>query len=388
MLRYIFKRLLFFIPTLLLISLLAFEISIHAPGNPVERMMSGTQGGSSVSADYQQQIKTWNHRLGLDLSIFYFSIHSLAISDTLYKISDKNEREMVERKIWNDAGFKKFIPTLSFHFPNQYHRWLVGDGETSKGIFRGDFGISILTQEKISNIIAQKLPWSLFFSLFSILVAYGISIPLGVFAASKKGTKLEKVVSIFVFMLPALPTFWVAALLMITFSNPDVLQWLPSSGVKPVEGFAANATFLQKIFTTIPYLILPLICFTYGSIAFLSRTMRVGMLETMNMDFIRTARAKGLSENKVVWKHAFRNSLLPIITVFANVFPMAIGGSVILETVFTLPGMGSATFNAIANQDYPVIVAVFGITGFLTLLGYLVSDILYAVVDPRIRLSK
>ncbi len=388
MLRYIFKRLLFFIPTLLLISLLAFEISIHAPGNPVERMMSGTQGGASVSADYQQQMKTWNHRLGLNLPVFYFSIHSLAIPDSLYKISDKNEREILEQKIFSESNFKKYIPTISFHFPNQYHRWLLGDGETSKGIIRGDFGISILTQEKIANIIAQKLPWSLFFSFFSILVAYGISIPLGVFAASKKGTKLEKVVSIFVFMLPALPTFWVAALLMMTFSNPDVLQWLPSSGVKPVEGFATNTTFLQKIFSTIPYLILPLVCFTYGSIAFLSRTMRVGMLETLNMDFIRTARAKGLSENKVVWKHAFRNSLLPIITVVANVFPMAIGGSVILETVFTLPGMGSATFNAIANQDYPVIVAVFSITGFLTLVGYLVSDILYAFVDPRIRLSK
>ena len=120
----------------------------------------------------------------------------------------------------------------------------------------------------------------------------------------------------------------------------------------------------------------------------LSRIMRTGMLEVTSQDYIRTARAKGLSEFKVIGKHALRNSLLPIITVFAAIFPMAIGGSVIVETIFSIPGMGSEIYNAVLNYDYPMIVTVFTLIGLLTMIGYLVSDILYGLTDPRISLSK
>jgi peptide/nickel transport system permease protein len=146
--------------------------------------------------------------------------------------------------------------------------------------------------------------------------------------------------------------------------------------------------FMQRFFYSIPYLILPIICFTYGSVAFLSRTMRTGILNELQQDYIRTARAKGLTEKKIIWHHAFRNSLLPIITVFASVFPAVIGGSVILETIFTLPGMGRAIYQAIGNHDYNLIVAVFTLTGFLTMVGFLISDILYTIADPRIRFEK
>ena len=116
--------------------------------------------------------------------------------------------------------------------------------------------------------------------------------------------------------------------------------------------------------------------------------MRSSILETLPQEYIRTARAKGLSERAVIYKHAFKNALFPIITLFATVFPYAVGGSIILETIFTIPGMGLETYKAIQNQDYPLIVAVFTLTGVMTLIGYLVSDILYAVVDPRISFSK
>src|SRR5436190_18499990 len=131
-------------------------------------------------------------------------------------------------------------------------------------------------------------------------------------------------------MLYSLPTFWIATLLMITFSNTDVLNIFPASGVKPVTDYPPDANLFEKIKLSLPYLVLPTICYTYSSVAFLSRTLRVSMLEILSQDFIRTARAKGLSEKKVLWKHALKNSLLPIITVFANVFPLMIGGSVIL----------------------------------------------------------
>jgi len=176
--------------------------------------------------------------------------------------------------------------------------------------------------------------------------------------------------------------------LLMTFANPDVFYWFPASGVEPVQGFGADAGFMERWSARLPYLILPGISYTYSSFAFLSRTMRVSMLEIVNQDFIRTARAKGLAENVVIYKHMLRNALLPIITVFANIFPVAIGGSVVLEVIFTIPGMGNEVYQAIVNQDYPMVVAVLTITGVLTLVGYLVSDVLYAVADPRISYGK
>ena len=132
---------------------------------------------------------------------------------------------------------------------------------------------------------------------------------------------------------------------------------------------------------------LPIICSTYGSFAFLSRQMRGGMLSILSQDYIRTAYAKGLDSKNVIWRHAFRNSLLPIITLFANVFPIMIGGSVVLEVIFTIPGMGKWGYDAIISHDYPIIFTVMMLAAILTMIGYLVADMLYAVVDPRISFS-
>jgi peptide/nickel transport system permease protein len=224
----------------------------------------------------------------------------------------------------------------------------------------------------------------MFFALLSVVLAYLVSIPVGVKAASKRGSRFDRSSSLVLFMLYSMPSFWLATLLLMTFANPDVIQLFPASGVKPAMGYPEGAGLFTKIKLSLPYLILPAICYTYSSFAFLSRTMRVSMIEIVGQDYIRTARAKGLTEKTVIWKHAFRNSLLPIITVFANIFPAAIGGSVILESIFTIPGMGSEAIFAIQNNNYPMIIAVLTITGFLTLVGYLISDVLYAIVDPRI----
>lgn len=497
MLKYIIRRIVIFIPTLIVITLLGFIISINAPGNPVERMVVAAQSGGEVGSQTVNQIeqkKFWTTKLGLDLPVFYFSITSLSRPDTLYKVFDKNEREALDRLVdkygnWieiqdyyrvcvdfhhsllgfkpdtagiiynseqtleilnqlkfesltlsssyddrvvsakirkiadlvnaypylkkfqspvisiqdryseikaNSTVWKNYIPNINFYPKNQYHRWMFGDGnwltgnnsQFSRGIVRGDFGVSYVTKQPISEVISSKIGWSLFFTLVSVVFAYLISIPVGVKAAANRGSVFDRSSSVVLFFLYSMPSFWVATILLMTFANPDVLHWFPASGVKPAGGYPDGASLLQKIQITLPYLILPAICYTYSSFAFLSRTMRVSMIEIVGQDYIRTARAKGLPENKVIWKHALRNSLLPIITVFANIFPAAIGGSVILESIFTIPGMGSESIYAIQNQNYPMIIAILTITGFLTLVGYLVSDILYAVVDPRISYSK
>jgi peptide/nickel transport system permease protein len=465
--NYIARRLLLFIPTLVIISLLSFIISVNAPGDPVERMsavsfaegISGQQGGHEY----------WRRKLGLDLPVFYLSVRPLSEPRDLYLVADENDRETLRGLSWsignaesavslhasrkrllkaletagmagytrlktattpaaiasaagllhhpasgsiqNDANalaaearslqdnsfrYRNWLPAVSWHADNQYHRWIFGDGNWltgngsvhSKGIIRGDFGLSYLTRQPVSRVIGEKMGWSLFFSLASILLAYVVSVPLGVWAGARKGSRFDQYSSMALFLLYSIPAFWLATLLLMTFANPDVLHWFPASGVQPATGIGTDTGWWTRFSGMLPFLILPLVCYTYSSLAFLSRTLRATIADNMTQDYIRTAMAKGLPFGQVVFRHAFRNSLLPLITMFAHVFPAVIGGSVILETIFTIPGMGFEAFHSIQNQNYPMIVAIFTITGLLTMAGYLLSDILYALADPRISLHK
>ena len=281
--------------------------------------------------------------------------------------------------------WKTYIPAINWYGgKNQYHLWLVGNGKDRKGLLRGDFGISYIDSQPIQSKIWQKVGISFSLSLISIFLAYLISIPIGIFSAYKKDSVADKGMSLVLFVLYSMPSFFVATLLLLQFANPDNLSWFPVSGIQDPTIFDPNWSLWMKLKHRMPFLILPIITYTYGSFAFLSRIMRVGMIDIVSQDYIRTARAKGLGEGKVILKHALRNSLLPVITVFASIFPMAIGGSIIIEVIFSIPGMGVEVYNAILNYDYPMIITVFTLSGFLTMVGYLVADLLYAVVDPRI----
>ena len=294
---------------------------------------------------------------------------------------EKNKEELST----NSTRWKTYIPALHWYgTKNQYHLWLFGNGNDRKGLLRGDFGISYIDSQPIQDKIWQKVGISFSLSLISIFLAYLISIPIGIYSAYRKDSVADRGMSLVLFILYSMPSFFVGTLLLLQFANPDNLAWFPVSGIQDPTIFNPEWSFWQKIKHRMPFLILPIITYTYGSFAFLSRIMRVGMIDIVSQDYIRTARAKGLGEGKVILKHALRNSLLPVITVFAAIFPMAVGGSIIIEVIFSIPGMGVEIYNSILNYDYPMIITVFTLSGFLTMIGYLVSDILYAVVDPRI----
>ena len=294
---------------------------------------------------------------------------------------EKNKEELST----NSTRWKTYIPALHWYgTKNQYHLWLFGNGNDRKGLLRGDFGISYIDSQPIQDKIWQKVGISFSLSLISIFLAYLISIPIGIYSAYRKDSVADRGMSLVLFILYSMPSFFVGTLLLLQFANPDNLAWFPVSGIQDPTLFDPEWSFWQKIKHRMPFLILPIITYTYGSFAFLSRIMRVGMIDIVSQDYIRTARAKGLGEGKVILKHALRNSLLPVITVFAAIFPMAVGGSIIIEVIFSIPGMGVEIYNSILNYDYPMIITVFTLSGFLTMIGYLVSDILYAVVDPRI----
>lgn len=374
---YIAKRLLFFIPGIILVVLMSFILLHYSPGDPVERILNdqGIYGGDLNAHTTDQKLKQeLTEKLGLNLPLFYFSLSSL---------SEKENRSSTEIQNW-----KNYFPAISFQGQNQFHRWLFGDNNTYKGILRGDLGISWATKENVSSILSNRMKWSFLFAIISVILAYLISIPTGLYAAANPDSGFSKWTTIIFSILFSLPSFWFATLLMLLFCNPDILNILPSSGVGLAGGFPMGTGTLNIFLNTLPYLILPTICYTYSSLAFLSGSIRVSLEDVLKEDYIRTARAKGLNEKKVLYKHALRNALLPMITIFSHVLPFAVSGSVILETIFTIPGMGQAIFFSLSAQDYPVIINVFMITGIFTMTSFLLGDILYALVDPRISFTQ
>ena len=245
-----------------------------------------------------------------------------------------------------------------------------------------DFGRSFVDDEPVINKIAKALPITLYLNVIAILLIYGISIPIGIYAAIKRGQAFDNVSSLVLFVLYSIPNFWLATMLIMVVSSKRSLDLLPSVGLHGANH--ADMSYFVWLGDWGMHLILPMIVMVYAGFARLSRFVRTSMLETIQQDYVRTARAKGLSERIVVLKHAFRNSLIVIVTLVGNLLPALIGGSVIVEFIFSINGMGKLGFDAILSRDYPTIMAITTFSAFLTLLGILVSDILYSVVDPRV----
>ncbi len=272
---------------------------------------------------------------------------------------------------------KQFIPDFKWYgFDNQYHAWWTN-------FIKGDFGMSCLGGQSVIERIKTPIFWTLIINLIVIVLVYILAIPLGVFSAVKKDSFIDKTISLGLFMLYSLPTFWIGTMLLVFFTNPEYgMNWFEGAGLGDLP---SSAPFWDRFWETARHLILPVFCLTYGSLAFMSRQMRGGLLEVLNQDYIRTAKAKGLNNNQVLWKHAFRNALFPMITIFAVVFPAAVTGSVVIEVIFNLPGMGREVVRAIESKDWPVLYTILMLVAILTMLGNLVADILFAWADPRVK---
>ena len=332
---YIAQRIGLFVPTLLFITLLSFALSRLAPGDPAALKVGvGAEGGIAG-------------RTGL------------------------NERTLeLLRKQWH----------LDKPLWQQYLLWL-------RDLVTLEFGRSFQDNRPVLEKIAERLPITLAMNLFAVLIAYGIAIPLGVYSAAHSGTALDRFLTFLLFALYSLPSFWVAMLAVTFLCNPEYLALFPTGGIRSIF-HSEQWSLWQRIVDYAWHLTLPMLVYTYASFAFISRQMRSALLEVLRQDYIRTAYAKGLPGRVVIWKHAVRNSLIPIVTLLAGILPSLIGGSVIVETIFSIPGMGELSFRALVARDYPVIMAVFTLSAVLTLVGILLADILYAVVDPRISFAR
>lgn len=373
MFQYVVRRVLLFIPTLFLITVISFGISRLAPGDPAEMKAGvGNEGAQKGNAQLNEtMIKQIRAAFDLDKPIWYWTLF------TDEKDANGQLLPLGDRLTWRWNGSE-----------NQYHRWLgLPNADGKKGLLQLDFGKSFQDQRPVMDKILERMPVTITLSVLAILIAYTIAVPIGIWSAARPKSRADKVTSTFLFILYSLPSFWIGTMLIIFLGGGDFLDWFPNSGLHSMD-YADDWTWWESTSDYLWHLALPLIVSTYASLAYLSRQMRGSMLEVIRQDYIRTARSKGLSERVVVLKHALRNSLIPIITMLASILPALVGGSVIVETIFTVPGMGQLAFQALTARDYPVVLAEFTLVAVMTLAGILLADILYSVVDPRISFSK
>lgn len=260
--------------------------------------------------------------------------------------------------------------------PLQYLNWL-------KRFATLNFGSSYVDNRNVLDKISERIPITLLINISSLILILGIGIPLGIISAVKRKSIIDRLSTIFVFIGFSTPEFWLALLLMSLFGIS--LGLVPISGIKSLD--FEYFTLTGKILDVARHLILPVAIAAFGSLAGISRYMRSSMIGTIRQDFIRSARVKGLSESQVLYKHALKNAILPVITVLGLSIPGLIGGSVIFESIFAIPGMGRLFYDSVMARDYPTIMGILSIGAILTLLGNLLADIAYSYADPRMRMT-
>lgn len=322
MLIYIIKRMLLMVPILLGITVLSFGIMRLAPGGPAEAQM---EFSAKASAEARERL----------------------------------------RKLYGaDQPFYK-----------QYATWL-------KKFVTLDFGEAFADGRKVKDKILERLPITLTINLLSLGLVLLIAIPIGIMSATRQYSLIDRFTTVFVFVGFSTPSFWLALLLIYMLG----VQWgvLPISGIQSLD--TTGLTLWGRLSDWAEHLILPVFVSAFGGLAGFSRYVRNNMLEVLRQDYIRTARAKGLPEKKVIYKHALRNALMPVITILGLSLPGIIGGSVIMETVFGIPGMGQLLYQAVFSRDYNLAMGILVPAAFLTILGNFLADIAYAFTDPRVRL--
>jgi len=332
--KYILRRLILMIPTLIGISVLVFTLTQVVPGGPVEQFMNKLKfGGSGDTGRASAEI---TEELRAELNKLY--------------------------------GFDQPV-----HI--RYFKW-VGN------LLKGNLGDSYEYKEPVSSVIMQKLPVSLTFGIFSFFLVYLISIPLGIFKAIKDGSTFDTASSLLLFVTYSIPPFAFAIVLIVLFCGGSFLDWFPLQGLRSDEW--EEFTSFEKVKDYLHHIVLPLFAYVIGQFAVTSMMMKNSFLEQISQDYVRTAKAKGLSQPKIYFKHVLRNALVPIATEIGDFLTLFLSGSILIEQIFGLDGIGMLNYQSILTRDYPVVLAIIMIVALARMLGSLLSDVLYVVLDPKV----
>lgn len=409
--RYLIKRLLLIVPTLLVISVFAFLLSKTVPQDPVLTTLNlrGHDLGSGVNnRSYAAVYK----ELGFDKPNFYISVVPNHYPASLNVISDFNKKAFIKNllkagfsyddaleiatsqniqkysqlaipelanKFSNQYHIKKiFFPCIHWHgLNNQYHHWL-------SSFLKGDSGISIINGERAFSQVSKALIWTIHIALPSIIFSFLVAILLAYLMAKNEDKKIDKWISQTLYLLFAIPTFWLATMLVMYFTTDNYGTWtniFPSVGMD----IYPEMSTVKQVWKNIYKLILPILIASLSAIAYISRILRRSILDEMESPYITTAYSKGLDSSQVIRKHALPNSLLPFISILAGTLPATVGGSVVLEVIFNIPGIGRLLYFSIEQADWNVVFCIILIIGIVNILSYLLADFLYALANPKIR---
>jgi peptide/nickel transport system permease protein len=340
MASYLFQRLLLMVPTFIGITLISFLIMRLAPGDPAELRAAGGLGaaaGGGISVEKRgavdEAMAQWRAQYGLDKPLH-----------------------------------------------TQYGIWL-------KNLFTLNFGESFKDNQSVWSKISERLPVTIKLNFWSLLVVYLIAIPLGIYSATHPNSFGDKVTTLAAFVLFAVPLVWAATMALVFICGGDFYYLFPPGGIESLD-YSASWPLWKKIQDHAWHLFLPVVLLSYDGFAGLSRYMRASMLEVLRQDYVQVARAKGLQEKRVLFKHVLRNSLIPQVTIMGTILPGLVGGSVIIETIFSIPGLGQLGYESVLSRDYPTVLALLTVSSVLTLIGILISDVLLSVVDPRIAFGR
>ena len=303
------------------------------------------------------------------LTLVFFVIH-LAPGDPLERFLEPDVDPQMLESLRERFGFDAPLPV-------QYVRWLRAV------LIDFDFGISVAAQRPVRDLVEQALPNTLRLGFWALCVRFALGIVLGTWAAVRRGRWTDSALRVGALLVYSLPGFWLGIMLLLVFAWN--LHWFPPGQMHSLDH--ASLGFSARRFDEARHLFLPLVVLGLGGAASTLRFMRAGLLEVLSQDYVRAARAKGLRERTVVLKHAMRNALLPVVTQLGLSLPGLVGGTIVIEHVFSWPGMGTLTLDAIAQRDYPVILATTFLSGVVVVVGNLISDVTYATLDPRIRLE-
>jgi len=346
---YILRRLLVMIPTLLGVTMIVFGIINLAPGSPIEQKIQQLKFGGAAGGASNVGGAVGGAGSGGDSAI---------------------SEEVIEA-LKKQYGFDKPIHV-------RYLIWL-------KNLMRLDFGDSFTYEEPVLDVISSKFPVSLQFGIINLILTYIVCIFLGVVKAIKNGTKFDLISSVVLFVMYAIPGFMLGILLIQFLASGNYLEIFPVQGL--VGDDYEYLSFFEKVWDRLMHFILPLICYMIGSFTMLTMLMKNSLLDEIKKDYVRTARAKGLDEKVVYLKHGLRNALIPIVTGIGSFLTVFFAGSLLIEVIFNLDGIGQMSYQAVLERDYNVIMGSVFIQSFLMLIGNLISDVTYVFVDPRIDFS-
>jgi peptide/nickel transport system permease protein len=284
--------------------------------------------------------------------------------------------------------WKQWIPVISFHSKNQFHSWckgwIIGDNSGILKMYRN----SRLSGLPVFSVIRKPFIVTLAISILSLLLSVLISIPAACELVIRRDNKWVERLNNALLFLYAVPVFWVAVLLLILLASPVFLNVFPSSGIEPLEGFPDDMGAFMRILISVGYYVLPVIALSYGGVIFFIRLLRNGLLSEMQQDYIVTARASGYKERIIVYRFALKNAFYSSLTLMWITFPALLSGSVLIENVFSIPGMGSLLIRSVQNQDHPVLIGIFMLIGIITSLSFVLLDIIQSFIDPRLKTEK